>query len=162
GTFVDEVKVPLLYHLGFGPAVIHPLYLDALDFHPGNFPAEFGRFTGGLIRARTTAAPLESKTMLEADLFKLSAFHARPFTIAGHEGAISAAARYGTFAFLARAIDPNAVLSYWDFQTRADLNAAGGAWRLLIFGASDAAGTAAHTAEDGRFLPEQVLRIGFV
>jgi len=81
GTFIDDVKVPLLYHLGFGPAVVHPLYLDSLDFHPGNFPAEFGRFTGGLIRAKTTPAPEERKTMLELDLFKASAFHAQPFTL---------------------------------------------------------------------------------
>jgi TonB family protein len=162
GTFIDDVKVPLLYHLGFGPAVVHPLYLDSLDFHPGNFPAEFGRFTGGLIRAKTTAAPEERKTMLELDLFKGSAFHAQPFNVAGHEGAISAAARYGTLAFLARAFDPNAVLSYWDFQTRVDLRTAGGAWRLLIFGASDAAGEGGYTDEGGFAHAEQVLRTGFV
>ena len=162
GTFIDDVKVPLLYHLGFGPAVVHPLYLDSLDFHPGNFPAEFGRFTGGLIRAKTTAAPEETKTMLELDLFKGSAFHAQPFNLAGHEGAISAAARYGTLAFLARAFDPHAVLSYWDFQTRVDLRANGGAWRLLFFGASDAAGEEGYTDETGATHAEQVLRVGFV
>jgi TonB family protein len=167
GTFIDDVKVPLLYHLGFGPAVVHPLFLEELEFHPGNFPAEFGRFSGGLIRAKTTAAPEDRRTMLELDLFKGSAYHAQPVTLLGHEGAVSAAARYGTFAFLARAIDPNAVLSYWDFQTRGDLKAAGGAWRLLIFGASDAAGTAAHDegfAVNGvpATAPEKVLRTGFV
>jgi TonB family protein len=163
GTFIDDVKVPLLYHLGFGPAVIHPLFLESLDFHPGNFPAEFGRFTGGLIRAKTTGAPESRTTMLELDLFKGSAYHAQPLTVFGHEAAITAAARYGTFAFLARAIDPNAVLTYWDFQTRGDLRAGGGAWRLLIFGASDAAGTAGHTDEfSGTSVPENVLRTGFV
>jgi hypothetical protein len=163
GTFIDDVKVPLLYHLGFGPAVVHPLFLESLDFHPGNFPAEFGRFTGGLIRAKTTGAPESRTTMVELDLFKGSAYHAQPLTILGHEAAITAAARYGTFAFLARAINPNAVLTYWDFQTRGDLRAGGGAWRLLIFGASDAAGTAAHTDQfNGTPVAENVLRTGFV
>jgi TonB family protein len=162
GTFIDDVKIPLLYHLGFGPAVVHPLYLDALDFHPGNFPAEFGRFTGGLIRAKTTPAPEERTTMLELDLFKGSAFHAQPFKLLGHDAAISAAARYGTFAFLARAIDPHAVLSYWDFQTRADLKTGGGAWRLLVFGASDAVGTAGYTDDFGNVFHEDILRTGFV
>lgn len=162
GTFIDDVKVPLLYHLGFGPAVVHPLYLDSLDFHPGNFPAEFGRFTGGLIRAKTTSAPVERTTMLELDLFKGSVFHAQPLTIAGHEGAVSAAARYGTLAFLARAFDPHAVLSYWDFQMRGDLRTGGGAWRLLFFGASDAAGEDGYTDDFGGTHAEQVLRTGFV
>jgi len=73
-------------------------------------------------------------------------------------------------------LDPNAVLSYWDFQTRVDLRTGGGAWRLLIFGASDAVGEAAHTDPftttttnpdgtttiNGEVRPERILRTGFV
>jgi hypothetical protein len=99
--------------------------------------------------------------MLEADLFKFSGYHAQPFTVAGHDAAVSVAARYGTLAFLARAIDPNNVLEYWDFQTRLDLRTGPGALRLLIFGANDGAGTAAHTDEAGQPVPEKVLHIGF-
>jgi TonB family protein len=161
GTFIDDIKIPLLYHLGFGPAVVHPLYLGSLDFHPGDFPAEFGRFTGGLIRAKTAPAPEERQTMLEADLFKLSAYHAQPLTVDGNAGAISAAARYGTFAFLARALDPTAVLQYWDYQTRADLALGPGALRLLVFGASDTVGTQAHLDGTGATVPESILRTGF-
>ena len=156
------MKVPLLYHLGFGPAVVHPLYLASLDFHPGNFPAEFGRFTGGLIRAKTTGVPAERQTMLEVDLFKFSGFHSQPFTWDGHEGAITVSARYGTFAFLAKAFDPTAVLEYWDYQTRADLRIGPGTLRLLIFGANDAAGTRRIIDENGDPRgKDQVLSIGF-
>jgi TonB family protein len=161
GTFIDDVRVPLLYHLGFGPAVVHPLFLESLDFHPGNFPAEFGRFSGALIHAHTTAAATEAQTMLSVDLFKLSAFHARPFTVAGHEGAVAIAARYGTFAFLARAIDPRSVLEYWDYQLRGDLKIGGGDLRVLVFGAQDTTGTRAGTDESGRPERESLLRIGF-
>ena len=161
GTFIDEIKVPLLYHLGFGPAVVHPMYLDSLDFHPGNFPAEFGRFTGALIRAHTVDPPQEAKTMASVDLFKLSAFHSRPLRILDHDAAVSASARYGTFAFLARAIDPRAVLSYWDYQLRADLKLAHGDLRLLIFGAQDTTGTSAGTEPDGMMVGDQLLRLGF-
>jgi TonB family protein len=165
GTFIDDLKVPLLYHLGFLNAVVHPLFLESLDFHPGNFPAEFGRFTGGMIRAKTTGAPEERQTMLEADLIKFSAFHAQPFKLAGHAGAITAAARYGTFTFLARAFDPNSVLTYWDFQTRVDLRTGSGAWRLLILGANDGVGDAGHTDVDDLgnsvTVPERVTHVGF-
>src|SRR6185436_12628058 len=116
-----------------------PLYLSSLDFSPGNFPAEFGRFSGALIQAHTSDAPPEPQTMLSVDLFKFSAFHSRPLKVRGHEAAVSAAARYGTFAFLARAIDPRAVLSYWDYQLRGDLRVQGGRGelRVLLFGAQD-------------------------
>lgn len=161
GTFIDDVRVPLLYHLGFGPAVVHPLFLESLDFHPGNFPAEFGRFSGALIHAHTTAAATEAQTMLSVDLFKLSAFHARPFKLGGHEGAVAIAARYGTFAFLARAIDPRSVLEYWDYQLRGDLKIGGGDLRVLVFGAQDTTGTRAGTDGAGNPQQESLLRVGF-
>lgn len=161
GTFIDQVKVPLLYHFGFGPAVVHPRYLESLDFHPGNFPAEYGRFTGALIQAHTIDMPEEPKTMLSVDLAKLSAFHSRPFRVRGREAAVSAAARYGTFAFLARAIDPRAVLDYWDYQTRADLKLANGDLRLFFFGAQDTTGTSAGLDRDGNPVNEELLKLGF-
>jgi TonB family protein len=161
GTFIDEVRVPLLYHLGFGPAVVHPLYLDSLDFHPGNFPAEFGRFTGALIQAHTVPPPSERQTMVSADLFKLSAFHSHPFRLAEREAAVTASARYGTFAFLAQALDPNAVLEYWDYQLRADLKLGRGDVRLLLFGAQDQIGNRAHVDERGQSVDEEVVKLGF-
>ncbi len=161
GTFIDEIKVPLLYHLGFGPAVVHPLYLSSLDFSPGNFPAEFGRFSGALIQAHTSDAPPEPQTMLSVDLFKFSAFHSRPVKVRDHEAAVSAAARYGTFAFLARAIDPRAVLSYWDYQVRADLKVGNGDLRLLVFGAEDRTGRLAGVEDSGEMVGDEILRLGF-
>jgi TonB family protein len=160
GTFIDDVRVPLLYHLGFGPAVVHPMYVERLDFHPGGFPAEHGRFTAGLIHVHTTGAAEARQSMLEADLFKFSAYHNQPFTLRGREGAVSAAARYGTFAFLARALDPNAVLSYWDYQTRGDLRLGPGQLRLLVFGAQDALGEKA-PPEESEGARDQILTLGF-
>ena len=161
GTFIDDVRVPLLYHLGFGPAVVHPLYLESLDFHPGNFPAEFGRFTGAFIQAHTTEPATERQTMLSADLFKFSAFHTQPLTVAEHEASVTASARYGTFAFLARAINPRSVLEYWDYQVRGDLKLASGDLRLLVFGAQDRAGTSAGLDEAGNMVQENLLTLGF-
>jgi len=161
GTFIDEVRVPLLYHLGFGPAIIHPLFLESLDFHPGNFPAEYGRFTGALIQAHTAKAPQDVQTMLSADLFKLSAYHSHPFTLSGHDASLEVAARYGTFAFLARAIDPRMVLEYWDYQLRGDIKFAHGELRLLIFGSQDTSGTTAGMNDFGQPEPENLLRLGF-
>lgn len=162
GTFIDDIRVPLLYHLGFGPAVVHPMYIAALDFHAGGFPAQFGRFTAGLIRARTPDPPEERQSMAEVDLFKFSGFHTQPITLGGRKASFSAAARYGTFTFLARAIDPHAVLEYWDYQTRADVPLGPGAFRLLLFGSKDTIGTQKVTDMNGMVTGEDNLtRIGF-
>ena len=74
---------------------------------------------------------------------------------------MSAAARYGTFAFLARAIDPRAVLSYWDYQVRADLKLGNGDLRLLLFGAEDRTGRLAGIDDDGQMVGDELLRLGF-
>ena len=49
GYFLDGIKVPLLFHLGLGPSVVHPGMIDHVDFYPGGFPAKFGRFAGGIL-----------------------------------------------------------------------------------------------------------------
>jgi TonB family protein len=57
GYFFDDVRVPLLYHIGLGPGVIHPALVDRVDFYPGAYPARYGRFAGGIV-AGESAAPL--------------------------------------------------------------------------------------------------------
>ncbi|HEX2657769.1 MAG TPA: TonB-dependent receptor [Polyangia bacterium] len=161
GTFIDDVRVPLLYHLGFLPAIIHPQFLESLDFHPGNFPAEFGRFTGALIQAHTTNPSQDMQTMLSADLFKLSAYHSHPFTVGDHDASVEVAARYGTLAFLAPALGPRTVIEYWDYQLRGEMKFEHGDLRMLVFGTQDTSGTRASTGEDGPAEPENLLRLGF-
>jgi hypothetical protein len=49
GYFLDGVRVPLLYHLMLGPAVVHPDFIESVDFYPGAPPPEYGRLLGGAI-----------------------------------------------------------------------------------------------------------------
>ena len=44
GFFLDGVRLPALFHFALGPAVIHPYFLDRLEFYPGGYPAQYGRF----------------------------------------------------------------------------------------------------------------------
>lgn len=53
GYFIDGVRVPLLFHVAFGPSVLPPSLIDHVDFYPGAFPASFGRFTGGVVSGET-------------------------------------------------------------------------------------------------------------
>ena len=52
GYFLDGIRVPILFHLFLGPAVIHPDFIDTIDFYPGNPPPQYGRLTGGAVEGR--------------------------------------------------------------------------------------------------------------
>ena len=55
GYFVDGVRVPLLFHVGLGPSVIHPGLLDRVEFYPSVAPVRYGGFAGGIIAGETRA-----------------------------------------------------------------------------------------------------------
>lgn len=52
-TYVDGVRIPALYHLLVGHAVVYPELLDELHFYPGSPPPEFGRVLGAVVDTRT-------------------------------------------------------------------------------------------------------------
>src|SRR5205085_1280868 len=55
GFFLDDVRIPALFHLALGPSVIHPYFFEGMDFYPGGYPAHYGRYVGGLVSAQTRA-----------------------------------------------------------------------------------------------------------
>jgi TonB family protein len=57
-VYVDDVMVPLLFHFGGLYSTYNAHLLKDLTFEPGNFGVEFGRSTGGLVRA-TSRTPGE-------------------------------------------------------------------------------------------------------
>jgi len=51
-AFVDGLEVPQLYHFGGLRSTFAPRFLESLEFVPGNFSADYGRLTGGIVNAR--------------------------------------------------------------------------------------------------------------
>ena len=51
GYYLDGVRVPALFHLVVGPAVVHPDFLERIDFYPGTPPPQYGRVLGGVVDA---------------------------------------------------------------------------------------------------------------
>jgi len=49
GVFIDGIDIPLAYHFGGISSVVPAEALSKLDFRPGNFGAEYGRFMGGVV-----------------------------------------------------------------------------------------------------------------
>jgi hypothetical protein len=56
GYYLDGTRVPVLFHVMIGPSVIHPYFIDSVDFYPGGAPVRLGRYVSGIIEARTVPA----------------------------------------------------------------------------------------------------------
>lgn len=54
--YLDGVRVPILFHLFLGPAVVHPDMIESIDFYPGLLPAQFGRALGGAVSSKLRSA----------------------------------------------------------------------------------------------------------
>src|SRR6266702_2342091 len=51
-AFVDGLQIPITYHFGGLRTTIAPRFLESAEFVPGNFSADYGRLTGGIVNAR--------------------------------------------------------------------------------------------------------------
>lgn len=136
GYFIDGVPVPALYHVGFGPSVIHPGLIDHVDFYQGAPPATYGRYVGGALGATTNAPEDRAHGEANLRLFDAGVLGETPF--ADGRGSALVAARYGYPGLILPLFAPNTGLSYWDYQARAT-------WRVddrdrvgvFVFGSDD-------------------------
>jgi TonB family protein len=65
-AFVDGLEIPILYHFGGLRSTFAPRFLDSVEFVPGNFAADYGRLTGGIVNARVRD-PMTDALRGEAD-----------------------------------------------------------------------------------------------
>ena len=87
GFLLDGTRVPLLYHLLSGPSVIHPEFIDEIQFYPGGAPAPYGGYTGGIIDGRTARArPDEHLLDFDANLLQAGGFVREPVDAARRDG----------------------------------------------------------------------------
>ncbi len=116
GYFLDGIRVPMLYHVALGPSVVHPAIVSRVDLHSGGYPAQFGRFTGGIVEAQTTKPPLalhgEASIRLVDTGLMLEDAWSDGRTTAGVGG------RYSYAATALSLLSPEVVLGYWDYQVR--------------------------------------------
>lgn len=158
GYYLDGIRVPILFHLFLGPAVLHPDFIDTIDFYPGTPPPQYGRLMGGAIDGRLSH-PRDDRVHGSAymDLINAGAFVEYPFKSTGTN--VSIAGRYSytpwIIALAANAFqDPpppgrkndKLVLDFWDYQARVEQDLGEGKLRLFAFGSSDTFGTKAQDA----------------
>jgi len=116
GYFIDDIPVPLLFHLALGPSVIHPSLVDRVDFYPGGFPAQYGRYAGGIVAGETRGPSSRLGGEAELRLFDAGVLGETPF--ANGKGSALVAGRFGYPALLVPLFAPDTQLAYWDYQTR--------------------------------------------
>ncbi|MBI5608983.1 MAG: TonB-dependent receptor [Deltaproteobacteria bacterium] len=147
GYLVDGTRVPLLYHMLAGPSVIHPEFIDEIQFYPGGSPVLYGGYTAGIIDGRTRRArPDEHLIDVDMNLLQTGALVRQPIPALG--GTATVAGRWGYPGFLMSLATDQASLAYWDYQLRFDGGNARNGYTLFAFGASDTVSTPRAGYED--------------
>ena len=116
GYFLDGVRVPYLFHVALGPSVVHPAMMDRVDLYPGSYPAEFGRFAGGIVTAETTTPTPTLHGEGNIRLFDAGALVEGGF--ADGRGTVLVGGRYSYTAAIVSLIAQDVTLDYRDYQTR--------------------------------------------
>lgn len=136
GYFIDNVRAPALFHFALGPSVIHPFFLEQIEFFSGGYPIEQGRYVSGIVTAKT-ATPATDRLHVSADirLFDAGGIAAAPF----HEGlgSVAVAGRYSYTGYLLSSFSSAYSLDYWDYQVRIEHLFGPGKLTLFAFGSGD-------------------------
>ncbi|NMO13784.1 TonB-dependent receptor [Pyxidicoccus fallax] len=156
GFFLDGVRIPMLYHLLLGPAVIHPDFIDTVDFYPGTPPVQFGRVLGGAVEGRLSR-PREDRLHFTAyaDLLNSGGFIEYPFEETGTSVSVAGRVSYTGLlislgANLLTEPEANKVhASFWDYQARVEQKVGQGRLRLFALGSSDDVGVTAGEEYEG-------------
>jgi hypothetical protein len=136
GYFLDDVQVPMLFHLALGPSVIHPYFFDSITFYPGGYPAQYGRYVAGIVTAQTRPPAEDAMhASVEVRLYDAGALVTTPWP--DRNGGAAVAFRYSYTGALLGELQNDVTLAYWDYQVRLDRRL--GSWRiaLLVMGSSD-------------------------
>jgi hypothetical protein len=136
GFFIDGVRAPALFHFALGPSVIHPFFIQDLQFYPGGYPVEYGRYVSGIVAANT-ATPATDRLHVSADvrLFDAGGIVASPFD--DGKGTVAVAGRYSYTGLLLSAFSNAYSLDYWDYQVRVQHPLGPGTLTLFAFGSGD-------------------------
>jgi TonB-dependent Receptor Plug Domain len=139
GYFLDDVRVPALFHFALGPSVIHPYFFESLDFYPGGYPARYGRYVAGVVSAHTRVAPDDDvHASVDVRLYDAGAMVTAPLP---GQGSVAVAARYSYTGAVVGWLSDGVSLDYWDYQLRADRAFGRVRLTLLAFGSNDALAT---------------------
>jgi outer membrane receptor protein involved in Fe transport len=153
GYFLDGMRLPLLYHVGLGPSVVHPAMVSRVDLYPGAYPTRYGRFAGGIVAGEVTEPRDQLWGEWQLRLFDVGALAEAPF--AEGRGHVLLGGRYSYTAYLISLLGPNVRLEYWDYQARASYRiGARDTLGVFVFGSFDYFGEETSDPDDDLFSTE--------
>ena len=130
GYFIDDIRVPYLFHFALGPGVIQPALVGDVSLHPAAFPARYGRYAGGIVAGETREPGTELRGEAQVRLFDAGAFVEAPF--AGGRGAAGVGGRFSYTGPLLSLLSPETSIEYRDYNARVSY-ALGDRWRATAF-----------------------------
>lgn len=146
GYFLDGVRMPQLYHLMVASSVVHPDFIESLDFYPSNAPSRYGRISGGVVAAQVARAHDDRVHLsIAADLLQSNAFLEVPIPSTGTNITLAGSVNYAGWLLGALAAadvfrGARPVFESYDYQARIEQKVGRGNVRLLAFGSSDYGG----------------------
>jgi hypothetical protein len=153
GYFVDEVRVPYLFHFLLGPGVVHPALIEDVSVQPAAYAARYGRFAGGVVAAKTREPSTELRGEGQLRFFDAGAYVEKPF--ADGRAVVGVGGRYSYTAALMSLVLPETTIDYRDYNARAVV-AIGERWKAtaFAFGSYDYASEVKNGAEHVYFASE--------
>lgn len=121
GYYLDDVRIPILFHIGAGPAVVHPAFIETVELFAGPYPARYGRFSGGIV-AGHTAEP-RYVTRGEASIRLVDSGAMVESQALDNRFSVMLGGRYSYTAAIISLVAPEIDMSYWDYQARASYRA---------------------------------------
>jgi len=140
---VNRHLLPIIFHFGGLRSVLPSELLESIDFYPGNFGAEFGRFSGGVVDVRVRR-PKDDRLhgRVEADFFDAGILLEGPV---GEHGAFAIAGRRSYIDGLLNAVASSTdgfslsiAPRYFDYQAIYDWKKGPHRVRVMGFGSDDA------------------------
>jgi TonB family protein len=122
-VFVDGMPLWQLYHFGGLYSIIHPDYIDRIDFVPAGFDGTYGRAIGGVVDVRLKEQPLDGwHGAFDVNLLHAGAMVGGPYS---DDGDVQVAFRRSyvdaILSALASGIDDLSLTTaprYYDYQAR--------------------------------------------
>lgn len=116
GYFLDGVRVPYLFHVAVGPSIVNPAMVEKVDLYSGGYPAQFGRYSGAIVTAETTAPRDDFHGEGNLRVFDAGAMVEGGF--ADGRGTVMLGGRYSYTGAIFSLISPTVKLDYRDYQAR--------------------------------------------
>jgi TonB family protein len=143
GTYLDGIRIPILFHFLGGPSVLNPEFLERIDYYPGNADARYNRLIAGAVDVTTrNTFTRQLKGSVDVNLLNTGVYLNVPIT--ERVSVAGAIRRSYVDALLPPILDAagqdatTVVPVYYDYQLRTDVDLRGDdALWILAFGSDD-------------------------